>query len=58
MVLFHRHLDISGTLEDNGRYHRNPEEEMAYLAENLPNLTSLDISATNLASYGTKEHTR
>ncbi|XP_062602137.1 protein zer-1 homolog [Saccostrea cucullata] len=45
-----RHLDLSGT-EENPCFHNNPEECMEYIVENLPKLTSLDISGTNLASF-------
>ncbi|XP_061183623.1 protein zer-1 homolog isoform X1 [Saccostrea echinata] len=45
-----RHLDLSGT-EENPCYHNNPEQCVKYMVENLPHLTSLDISGTNLASF-------
>lgn len=45
-----KHLDLSGT-EENVRYYTHQEECLSFIADNLPNLTSLDISATNLASY-------
>lgn len=50
-----RHLDISQSKEKNGTF-RNENLTLARLVENLPNLTSLDISGTNLAGTGVAEH--
>lgn len=52
-----RHLDLSGS-EDAPQTHNHPGDCLSYIADNLPNLTSLDISATNLASYGTQASNR
>ncbi|KAK7793806.1 hypothetical protein R5R35_013022 [Gryllus longicercus] len=50
-----RHLDISQSSEKHGTF-RNENLTLARLVENLPNLTSLDISGTNLAGTGVAEH--
>lgn len=52
-----RHLDLSGS-EDVPQTHNHPGDCLSYIADNLPNLTSLDISVTNLASYGTQASNR
>lgn len=49
-----RHLDISQSLEDSGKYER-PNQLLATIVESLPGLTSLDISGTNLAGSGVAE---
>lgn len=49
-----RHLDISQSAEGHGKY-ENASEILAMLVENLPRLTSLDISGTNLAGRGVAE---
>lgn len=46
-----RHLDISASKDYNGKY-KNPTEMLATIVENLPRLSSLDISGTNLAGTG------
>ena len=46
-----RHLDISQSEEKFGVY-AEPNKMLSKLVENLPNLTSLDISGTNLAGTG------
>ncbi|XP_067009020.1 protein zer-1 homolog isoform X2 [Anabrus simplex] len=50
-----RHLDISQSSEKYGTF-RNENQTLATLVESLPNLTSLDISGTNLAGTGVAEH--
>ncbi|XP_014244618.1 protein zer-1 homolog [Cimex lectularius] len=49
-----RHLDISQSSEKMGLYQKE-NEALAYIVDNLPNLTSLDISGTNLAGRGVAE---
>jgi Zyg-11 family protein len=49
-----RHLDISQSKEENGRY-ENGGQILATLVDSLPKLTSLDISGTNLAGRGVAE---
>lgn len=48
-----RHLDVSQVR--NGTY-PDPNQTLATLVENLPNLVSLDISGTNLAGTGIAIH--
>lgn len=50
-----RVLDISQSNEKHGTF-RNENQVLATLVESLPNLTSLDISGTNLAGTGVAEH--
>ena len=50
-LLYSRHLDISQSTE-NASIYRDPNETLAELVQNLPHLTSLDISGTNLAGRG------
>lgn len=49
-----RHLDISQSKEENGRY-ENSGKVLTLLVNSLPRLTSLDISGTNLAGRGVAE---
>lgn len=51
-----RHLDISQSREDHGKYEA-PTKILRTLVESLPKLTSLDISGTNLAGRGVAETT-
>lgn len=51
-----RHLDLSGS--GAPQTHNHPGDCLSYIADNLPNLTSLDISVTNLASYRTQASNR
>ncbi|CAG2113094.1 unnamed protein product, partial [Medioppia subpectinata] len=44
-----RCLDISATDEDWGHVYEEPNEQLALIANSLPELTRLDISGTNLA---------
>ena len=49
-----KHLDISKVPEDKKvDFYQNPNQVLAMIVENLPELRSLDISATNLAGDGT-----
>ncbi|CAH0547370.1 unnamed protein product [Brassicogethes aeneus] len=50
-----RHLDISTSKEDRGKYNKG-NEILTTIVESLPRLTSLDISGTNLAGTGVAEH--
>eukprot|EP00095_Tigriopus_kingsejongensis_P005858 snap_masked-scaffold38_size502422-processed-gene-0.10 protein:Tk05858 transcript:snap_masked-scaffold38_size502422-processed-gene-0.10-mRNA-1 annotation:"zer-1-like protein" len=43
-----RHLDLSHHDDNQGAF-RAPNETLSFIVESLPNLTSLDISGTNLA---------
>lgn len=49
-----RHLDISQSKEDRGKY-PNGTEILQKLVDSLPHLTSLDISGTNFAGRGVAE---
>ncbi|XP_071041876.1 protein zer-1 homolog [Parasteatoda tepidariorum] len=49
-----RHLDISSTEAHTVKY-ENPNQVLKTIVDNLVNLTSLDISGTNLAGKGTIE---
>lgn len=49
-----RHLDISQSKEEHGRY-ENGSQLLSTIVENLPKLVSLDISGTNLAGRGVAE---
>lgn len=49
-----RHLDISQSREENGKY-ENGGQILTTLVNNLSKLTSLDISGTNLAGRGVAE---
>lgn len=49
-----RHLDISQSKEDNGKY-ENGSQLLGTIVENLTKLVSLDISGTNLAGRGVAE---
>ena len=49
-----RHLDISQSKEENGKY-ENGCQILTTLVNSLPKLTSLDISGTNLAGRGVAE---
>lgn len=51
-----RHLDISQSRDDQGKYEKGTKI-LKTLVENLPKLTSLDISGTNLAGRGVAETT-
>lgn len=51
-----RHLDISQSKDENGTY-ENSSKVLSKIVENLPKLTSLDISGTNLAGSGVAERT-
>lgn len=44
-------ISISSSIPDHGNY-KDPDEMLAILAINLPNLSHLDISGTNLAGTG------
>ena len=55
-VIF-RHLDISQTDKILGTY-KCPNHSLKSLVSSLPNLTSLDISGTNLAGTGSYEDTQ
>lgn len=44
-----RCLDISTSNDRYGHGYKHPNKQLAMIVENLPNLTSLDISGTNLA---------
>ncbi|KAG5869508.1 hypothetical protein JTB14_008059 [Gonioctena quinquepunctata] len=49
-----RHLDISQSRDDHGKYDKG-NKILKTIVENLPKLTSLDISGTNLAGRGVAE---
>ncbi|KAJ8927908.1 hypothetical protein NQ314_019538 [Rhamnusium bicolor] len=51
-----RHLDISQSRDEQGKYEKGTKI-LKTLVENLPKLTSLDISGTNLAGRGVAETT-
>lgn len=44
-----RYLDISSSNDRYGHGYKNPNDQLASIVTNLPNLTRLDISGTNLA---------
>ncbi|KAG8230818.1 hypothetical protein J437_LFUL010598, partial [Ladona fulva] len=50
-----RHLDISQSNEKHGIF-LNENQTLANIVESLKNLTSLDISGTNLAGTGVAQH--
>lgn len=53
-----RKLDLSiARANTNGTY-EHPNRILSELVENLPNLTDLDISGTNLAGNGVAQHTK
>lgn len=53
-----RTLDLSiARANTNGTY-KDPNKILSELVENLPNLTHLDISGTNLAGNGVAQHTK
>lgn len=52
-----RHLDISQSEEGQGMYERE-NQVLKSIVEALPNLTSLDISGTNLAGKGKDKITK
>ena len=52
MYFFFRHLDISQMNKRQGRY-EFANVSLRNLVQELPELTSLDISGTNLAGTGT-----
>ncbi|XP_018578075.1 protein zer-1 homolog [Anoplophora glabripennis] len=51
-----QHLDISQSRDEQGKYEKGTKI-LKTLVENLPKLTSLDISGTNLAGRGVAETT-
>lgn len=51
-----RHLDISQSKDENGKYEK-ASKMLKTIVESLPELTSLDISGTNLAGRGVAETT-
>jgi Zyg-11 family protein len=44
-----RYLDISSSNDRYGHGYKHPNKQLAIIVTSLPNLTSLDISGTNLA---------